>query len=109
MISAAECDAIPAPPTTIVTYNTDPIPPFPAGALALFECIDGFGPVTTTPGEPQTFPLPDELILLECGETVMGGGGVFVRNGTSSQVQLSCTRKCTITYKRLAFYYSMYT
>ncbi len=79
----------------MVTYNTDPIPPFPVGALAIFECIDGFSPVSTTPGQPTTFPLPNELILLECGEIVMGGGGVFVRNGTSSQAQLSCTRECT--------------
>ncbi len=77
----------------MVTYNTDPIPPFPAGALAMFECVDGFSPVITNPGEPDTFPLPGELILLECGEIVQGEGGVFVRNGTSSQVELNCTRK----------------
>ncbi len=93
VFSAVACDAISAPPNSIVTYNTEPVPPFPAGALAMFECVDGFSPVTTNPGEPTTFPLPGELILLKCGEIVEGEGGVFVRNGTSSQVELDCTRK----------------
>ncbi|XP_064387615.1 uncharacterized protein LOC135335886 isoform X2 [Halichondria panicea] len=88
------CDAISAPPNSIVTYNTEPVPPFPAGASAMFECVDGFSPVTTSPGESTKFPLPGELILLECGEIVQGEGGVFVRNGTSSQVELDCTRLC---------------
>ncbi len=92
-ISAVACDAIPVPPNSIVTYNTEPVPPFPARALAMFECVDGFSPVITSPGQPTTFPLPRELILLECGEIIQGGGGVFVRNGTSSQVELNCIRK----------------
>ncbi|XP_064387502.1 uncharacterized protein LOC135335845 isoform X3 [Halichondria panicea] len=87
-----ECDQIFVPPNAIVTYNTEPVPPFPAGALAMFECVDGFSPGTTSPGQP--FPRPGELILLECGEIVEGEGGVFVRNGTSSQIELSCTRDC---------------
>ena len=76
-----------------MTYNTDPVPPFPAGALAMFECVDGFSPGTTSPGQTTTFPRPGELILLECGEIVEGEGGVFVRNGTSFQIELNCTRK----------------
>ncbi len=64
----------------------------------MFECDHGFSPVTTSPGEPDTFPLPGELILLECGEIMEGAGGVFVRNGTSSQVELDCTRKYTKLY-----------
>ncbi|XP_064387505.1 uncharacterized protein LOC135335846 isoform X3 [Halichondria panicea] len=89
-----ECDQIFVPPNAIVTYNTDPVPPFPAGALAMFECVEGFSPVTTSPGQPTTFPLPGELILLECGEIIEGEGGEFVRNGTSSQIELNCTRDC---------------
>ncbi len=77
----------------MVTYNTAPVPPFPAGALAMFECVDGFSPGTTSPGQTTTFPRPGELILLECGEIVEGEGGVFVRNGTSFQIELNCTRK----------------
>ena len=76
-----------------MTYNTAPVPPFPAGALAMFECVEGFSPGTTSPGQPTTFPLPGELILLECGEIIEGEGGEFVRNGTSSQIELNCTRK----------------
>ncbi len=93
VFSAVACDAISAPPNSIVTYNTEPVPPFPAGASAMIECVDGFSPVTTSPGESTKFPLPGELILLECGKIVQGEGEVFVRNGTSSQVELDCTRK----------------
>ncbi len=95
-ICAVVCDAISASANSIVTYNTNPVPPFPAGALAMFECVDGFSPVSTSPGESITFPLPGELILLECGEIIQGGGGVFVRNGTSAQVELNCARKYII-------------
>ena len=74
-------------PNGIITYNQNPNPNFESGTLATLTCDEG----TSTPISPTDPRPPPRMLILECVEIIPGGGGVFVPNGTMSQVELECS------------------